>query len=222
MTVTPYYDRDGITIFNADCRDVLPTIDPATVALVLTDPPYGIGLDDHGSHPTWSVIGDHDQELGNEVVTFCRSHNWPLIVFASPMKPWHGAWRQHLVWDKGGAVGGGGDIATCWKFTWELIQVAGTGRLNGQRDSAVLQHYTTPADMTLHPCQKPVPLLRYLIQKTTQPSDVVIDPFMGSGSVARACMDTGRCYIGIELSEAYCEIAVSRLSQTVLPLEIPA
>ena len=43
--MTPYYDDGQVTIYNADCRDILPTIDPKTVDLVLTDPPYGIGWD---------------------------------------------------------------------------------------------------------------------------------------------------------------------------------
>jgi site-specific DNA-methyltransferase (adenine-specific) len=72
--------------------------------------------------------------------------------------------------------------------------------------------------MTLHPCQKPVSLLRYLIQKTTAPGALIADPFMGSGPIARACADLGRRYIGIELEERYCEIAVKRLQQSVLPM----
>ena len=43
-SIPPIYDRDGITIYNADCRDVLPHIDPSSVGLLLTDPPYGIAF----------------------------------------------------------------------------------------------------------------------------------------------------------------------------------
>jgi site-specific DNA-methyltransferase (adenine-specific) len=221
--VEPYYDQDGITIFNADCRDVLPTIDPATVNLVLTDPPYGIALEEHGRNGyDWTVAGDQTQELGQAVLDYFKVAGVGILAFASPKKPWAGAWRQHLVWDKGPAVGGGGDPKTCWKSTWELIQTWNTGILNGPRDSAVLRFWVGQRDYHFHPCQKPVSLLAYLIEKTTKPGDLIVDPFMGSGSVARACLDTGRRYVGIEIHEPYVQIAVKRLSQAVLPLEIPA
>ena len=216
--MTPYYDDGQITIFHADCRDVLPTLEAGSVDLVLTDPPFGISLEEHGRNGyDWTVVGDRDQAVGAEIVALCRER-WPVIAFASPKRPWPGHWRQHLVWDKGPAVGGGGDPATCWKPTWELIQVAGTGKLNGKRDSAVLTYWVGQADYHYHPCQKPISLLRYLIEKTTEPGQLVIDPFMGSGSTLRAAKDLGRRCIGIEIEERYCEISVKRLRQQVLPL----
>jgi DNA modification methylase len=221
--VSPFYSRDGITIYCADCRHVLPGIDPATVALVIADAPYGIGLTEHGrTGRDYGVAGDHDQSLGTAVITACRQNGWPVIAFAHPMRPWPGRWRQHLVWDKGGAVGCGGDIATCWKQTWELIQVAGTGRLSGQRDNAVLRYWVTPQDCTLHICQKPVSLPAYLISKTTKPGDLILDPFMGSGSVPAAAYQLGRRCLAIEIEEAYCRVAVQRLAQRALPLTAPA
>jgi DNA modification methylase len=70
----------------------------------------------------------------------------------------------------------------------------------------------------VHPTQKPVALMRWILTKWSKPGDLILDPYMGSGPVARACLDLGRRYIGVELEERYCEIAVSRLSQQVLPL----
>jgi DNA modification methylase len=71
----------------------------------------------------------------------------------------------------------------------------------------------------LHPTQKPVALMRWIVDRTTKPGDLVLDPYMGSGPVARACMDLGRRYIGIEIEERYCEAAARRLGQGVLDLE---
>jgi hypothetical protein len=125
---------------------------------------------------------------------FC---SWLAVcAFAHHRRPWSGNWRQWLVWDKGPAVGGGGDIATCWKFTWELIQVGGFGRLNGPRDSAALRYWISQADMPDHPTQKPIALMKYLIEKLTQPGDTVLDPFMGSGTTGVACVQTGRRFLG--------------------------
>ena len=67
-----------------------------------------------------------------------------------------------------------------------------------------------------HPTQKPLDLLRYLVETYSKINDVIYDPFMGSGTTARACKDLGRNYIGSEISKEYCEIAEKRLRQEVL------
>lgn len=210
--MTPYYQHGGITIYHGDCRMLLPYAEPFD--LLLSDPPYGIALEEHGRNGyDWTVDGDCSQELGQLVLDTIPG---PQIAFSHPMKPWAGEWRQFLVWDKGPTVGGGGDIATCWKQSWELIQVRRTPRLNGGRDEAVLQFHVTQQDYHWHPCQKPIPLLSYLIQKATAQDHTVLDPFMGSGSTLQAAKNLGRCAIGIEIEERYCEIAANRLAQEVM------
>ena len=222
--VKPYYEEDGIAIVHGDCRELLPLF--GVVDLALTDPPYGIGLDNHDktgkfrSSKTCRIVGDNDISVGTWALKFLEDIDCAVIAFASPHMPWPGEWRQRLVWSKGGAVGGGGDISTCWKFDWELIQVARTGKLNGARDSSVLRYSVTPADLEYHPAQKPLPLLSYLIRKSTEEGDTLIDPFMGSGSTLLSAKNMGRRAIGIEIEEKYCEIAAKRLSQGVLDLEV--
>lgn len=66
-----------------------------------------------------------------------------------------------------------------------------------------------------HPCPRKVAHVRWLIDKWTAPSDVILDPFMGSGTTLRAAKDLGRRVIGIEIEERYCEIAAKRMSQEV-------
>ncbi len=70
----------------------------------------------------------------------------------------------------------------------------------------------------LHPTQKPVKLMIWLLERLTQRGDLVLDPYMGSGPIAKACHLTGRRYLGVEIDEGYCQIAASRLYQQVLPL----
>jgi len=210
---TPYYERNGITIFHGDCRDILPHLGP--VDLVLTDPPYGIALEEHGrSGYDWTIQGDSSSSLGESVLSSVA--NLPTVTFAPLKRPWPGKWRQILIWDKGPAVGGGGDPLTCFKQTAELIQFRNTGHLNGGRDSAVLRFWIAPNDYHYHPVEKPLPLIRYLIQKFTRVDETILDPFMGSGTTLRAAKDLGRRAIGIEIEERYCEIAVKRLAQEVL------
>lgn len=219
--MTPYFDDGQIQIWNADCRDILPTLEAGSVDLVLTDPPYGIALENHGRKDgkrrdrDWTIAGDDSTELGQNVIDFCLAKGWPTVAFASPKYPWSGKWRSLLVWHKPG-VGVGGDPNLCWMADWELIQVANNGPLTGAKESAVIQWPVSSASFADHPCQKPVGLCRKLITK--HGGDLILDPFMGSGTTLRAAKDLGRRAIGIELEEKYCEIAVQRLSQSVLPL----
>ena len=67
-----------------------------------------------------------------------------------------------------------------------------------------------------HPNEKPTSVLSRLVEAMTVSDEVVLDPFMGSGTTLRAAMDLGRKAIGIEIEERYCEIAVKRLAQGVL------
>lgn len=64
---------------------------------------------------------------------------------------------------------------------------------------------------TVHPTQKPVALMEYMVKTYTNPGDVVLDNTMGSGTTGIACMNTGRGFIGIELDEGYFQIAKSRI-----------
>ncbi len=67
-----------------------------------------------------------------------------------------------------------------------------------------------------HPTQKPTSLIRRIIIASSDKTDTILDPFLGSGTTARACKDLGRKCIGIEISKEYCDIAVKRLGQEVL------
>ena len=74
----------------------------------------------------------------------------------------------------------------------------------------------------LHPTQKPVPLLEYLIRTYTNEGETVLDNCMGSGSTGVACVNIGRNFIGIELNENYYNIAINRINQAVREKEVKA
>lgn len=216
----PYYQDSAITIYHADCRDILPEL--PKVDLVLTDPPYGIGIENHGQvgRNRTSIVGDSDMEVGIDLLTWAEINNLPTIVFASPRKPWPGEWRNLIVWDKGGAVGGGGDLDTCLKLSWELIQVRKNKFINGSRDVSVWRYVVTQRDFEYHTCQKPIYIVSRLIDMFSLNADLILDPFMGSGTTLRAAKNLGRKAIGIEIEEKYCEIAAKRMAQTVMELNV--
>jgi site-specific DNA-methyltransferase (adenine-specific) len=92
--------------------------------------------------------------------------------------------------------------------------------ISGKRDGTVLAGFPPVSGSAReHPTEKPVSLLRYLVEKHSPDAGLVLDPFMGAGSTLVAAKRCGRRSIGVELNEHYCEIAAKRLEQEVLPLE---
>lgn len=218
--IEPYYDQDGITIYNADCRDVLRQL---VADVMVTDPPYGIAFKSnmHGAGlETWktrdrpvSIEGDRDTSLRAAALELWAAR--PALVFGSWKVPRPESTRHVLTWLKGDHVGMG-DLSLPWRPNTEEVYVLGSG-FEGHRGSSVLD-FPAPVTWTslgrTHPHEKPVALLRALIEKC--PPGVILDPFMGSGTTLRAAKDLGRRAIGIEIEERYCEIAVKRLAQGVL------
>ncbi len=212
---TPYYDDGQITIYHGDCRDILPTIEAGSIDLVLTDPPYGIGRDgmrestsSHGGRKAYEFLGWDDAPPEQEVfdLIFNVSKNqiiWGANYFTRYLPPSMG-W---LFWDKGQRIAGSdGELAfTSFQRAFRVFTL---NRVAIQMDGAV------------HPTQKPEQLIRWCIANASKPGDLILDPFGGSGTTARAAKDMGRRCILIELEEKYCEIAVRRLQQAVLPLEV--
>ena len=205
MTATPYYDRDGITVYHADCRDVLPNIDPASVALLLTDPPYGIDLDtDYAARmhrsgaPRWPDRVANDAELFDPA-PLLRDYRRLLLFGANyyadrlPLGSW-------VVWHKFDVA----PILSDCELAWH--------NLGGKRVS-YFAHAISQDRTRMHPTQKPVALMQWALDRWTKPGDLILDPYMGSGPIARAAQLLGRRYIGIELVEDYCKAAVNRLAQ---------
>ena len=218
MTLEMPTDENPVVVVEGDCLDVLRAMPDGRVDAVVTDPPYGIALSSHG---TWfrgmtTIAGDESTAIGQKVIDQCHSRQWPVLAFASPLKPWRGDWRQALVWNKGGAVGIGGDRATCWKQSWELIQV---GRLfpevYGDRDEAVLEFPISPSLSRHHPAAKCSRLMRYLVRKLTRPGDTIIDPFAGSGTTGVAAIAEGRKAILIEKEPKYAAICRRRVAEAM-------
>jgi adenine-specific DNA-methyltransferase len=73
-----------------------------------------------------------------------------------------------------------------------------------------------------HPAQKPEALMGQIVGISSRHGDLILDPFMGSGTTLVSAKRYGRRAIGIELEEKYCEIAAKRLAQGALPMEFSA
>lgn len=221
----PYYQDELVTIYNADCADVLPSIDPADVALVLTDPPYGMDyLGNHADRATdgkvggkqassrsWPrVEGDNMPFDPEPLLSYGRCVLWGANFYASKL-PDMGCW---LVFNKRGEGGQSSPMQGDAELAWTNMPSQRVHLFSKVWHGAPRWR----AEPVLHPTQKPVDLMRWIIEKWTEPGDLVLDPYMGSGPVAQACAEMGRRYVGVELVEDYCAAAVGRLSQQALDL----
>lgn len=200
------------TLYRADCRDVLPTL--SIVGAVVVDPPYGIAHSTHGQifANAKRIAGDESLDIANDVREWSRERDTPLCMFFSPYRPMSG-FRNVLCWSKGAHVGIGGDRETCWKRDFELIGVERNGPLSGLRDSAVLSINAVSPPPSEHFAEKPVSLMRYLIEKLDVPS--VLDPCMGSGSTIVAAVELGLPAIGIETDTRWFDCSCRRIEEAV-------
>ena len=210
--IEPYYQDEFCTIYNADCRDVLPQLEP--VDLVLTDPPYGIKWNDTGYFKESRIfhqgVADWDNQPSPETFGLILSKAkegivWGGNYFASSL----GSFVAPLVWDKQNGTNrfADGEIA------WTSFK-SGTVRIFRHQWWGFLKESERGKE-SLHPTQKPVALMKWCIQQAGQ-VETILDPFMGSGTTLVAAKQLGLKSIGIELEEKYCAIAAERLRQRVL------
>jgi site-specific DNA-methyltransferase (adenine-specific) len=223
----PYFERGGIVLYHGDCREILPTLDPASVDLVLTDPPYGIDLDTENRHRKRTALA-----MANDYA--------PVYGDAEPFDPAHLLRFPRLVLFGGNHFAERLPTSSSW-LVWDKVANLRSDRALGFNDNAdaeliwtnlggpvrILRHQwiglmkgTERGDARVHPTQKPVALLRWLIDLYSKPGDMILDPYVGSGTTLRAAIDQGRRAIGCEIEEAYCEIAARRCEQYVLFSEV--
>jgi DNA modification methylase len=198
-----------VKLWCADCREVLPSV-RSEVEAVVTDPPYGIRHHSNGQifKSAQSIEGDSDCSLIEYIDEWTVGEK-ALVAFYSPYMPPRVRWRTVLIWDKGAHVGGGGDMATCWKRDAELIGVKGNRPLNGQRDSCVLRFNAVSPPPSGHFCEKPQPLMQYIVSKLQE--QTICDPYMGSGSTGAASVRLGRRFLGIEIDTHWFGVAQRRI-----------
>lgn len=206
----PYYEHAGITIFNADCREVLPQL---YFDSIITDPPYGVGKDYGQTEDSF--------ECFKGAALFMAHQMCPTAMFVPVCRVWDLPVRPQwmAIWAK--TYGTSGLIAYPVYPHWEgiaLYNLKGDYSGNCGHRSDVFEFEPARAQDSDHPTPKPLALMKALVEWLPCDGDVC-DPFMGSGTTLRAAKDLGRRAIGIEIEEKYCEIAAKRLSQEVFEFE---
>lgn len=223
--LTPYYDEGGITIYHGDCREILPHLPP--VDLVLTDPPYGIGAARKSfggagvkRHMTGIVAGKavpkrdygdadwDDVPPPSDLFEYICGKGMYQVVWGGNYFDL-GPARCYLVWDK---LRGNTDFADA-ELAWTNLDR--TVRVIRYKWNGFLME---KPERRLHPTQKPLEVIKWVIEQCPADCLTLLDPYMGSGTTLVAAKAHGRRAIGIEISEAYCALAVERLAQGVLAL----
>ena len=235
--VAPYYDDGTVTIYHGDALELLPTMQPDRV---ITDPPYG-----HGRYPTDTVIDPQFLrtlvDLAQTTAIFGYPETLARWIVTAPL-PLPAEWVTW--WPTNGHIYGNpqrlpresehiaifGDVLgakrlrrrrsespTGLKIAAERGKQIDTTRLGDVwRDAAPARGFQIRD--RLHPNEKPTAVMHRLIELCTEPGDLILDPFMGSGTTLRAAKNLGRRAIGIEIEERYCELAINRLAQEAMTL----
>jgi len=224
-------------LYHGDCLEMLSDIEDNSIDTVITDPPYGIDYTSHGgpraTDPNIAertrIKGDSSLEEewfqqiyrvlknGSAAYIFCCWTQFSTLE--DILKRIGFKVKTPLIWDKGNC--GMGDLAGDYGCQTEIVFFVTKGRhiLNGRRDRNLLS-YQRPADAyRKHPMEKPVDLLRFLVEKSTESKQTVLDPFMGSGSTGIAVIQAGCSFIGIEINENYFKIAQERIEKAWLETE---
>lgn len=204
----PYYEHAGITIYNADCRDLLPSL--SGFGLALTDPPYNVGIDygtgtndTRADYRAWCSTWLPPLRAAADAVALTPGIG-NLMIWANIAPP---DWT--LCWHKPSAM------SRCYVGfnNWEPVLYWGPRRSMVDVVTAVI---VPDWQVNGHPCPKPLKWASGLIANLSDPGAAILDPFAGSGTVLRAAKDAGRRAVGIEIEERYCEIAARRMAQEVL------
>ena len=216
----PYYEHAGITIYHADCAELLTAL--PQFDLLLTDPPYGIGIDGQkgqirkGSQlrKAHDFKGWDDKPPSDDLLAAAMSKaRWHILWGANYFPASIKANKAWFVWAKG----------QDGQLTQSDGELAYTN-LEGVLRIFTLHRTHLWQEGPQHPTQKPLALMKWCIAQAGRIEEAsnalrvgsVIDPFMGSGTTLDAAKSFGIPAVGIEREESYCEIAAKRLAQEVL------
>jgi site-specific DNA-methyltransferase (adenine-specific) len=237
----PYYEHAGITIYHGDALSCMAEIPSASIDIVFTDPPYSSGARNAAALRTRGSMRRDSGRFGNEdwigsdnltahgftmmvrlfgvealrvtkrnghLFSFIDWRQLPVLQGAIEAAGWSP--RALLVWDKKHFGMGNG-----FRQQAEFILHASKGTADNfiRHDIGTVFTAAREPDEIGHPTAKPPSVVEQCISAV--PGDGVLDPFMGSGTSLLAAKQAGRCAIGIEIEERYCEIAAKRLSQEV-------
>lgn len=228
------FSGDGWRVQLGDSLELLADMKSESVDAVITDPPYMVGAvsigDANSKAGSWvdlmnasfwyrEWMGECWRVLkpGGYMVVFLNWRSSPMLLKACADKKIPAT--SLAVWDKEWiGPAGPAQLRGCY----EMILFSGKppAKIENRSRSDVFRHKWMAGNMgqSGHPAQKPVPLLRELVELVTKPGDLVLDIFCGSATTGIAALQSGRRFEGIEGNPEYFELSGKRLSETSDPL----
>ena len=211
---------DDVTLHLGDCLEYMRTMPDRCVDAVITDPPYGINENGRKNVKRGKIAKPRDygdyrwdaERISRNAIDEIRRVSVEQVIFGgnyyTDFLPVSTSW---IVWDKLNS----GDFADC--------ELAWTSHKRAVRRYAYMWNgmiKQMPEDR-YHPTQKPLSLIKWILENYTQSNNVVFDPFMGSGTTGVACVQMGRKFIGCEIDPGYFAIAEKRIREAQMQLRLP-
>lgn len=211
-------------IYNEDCLEGIKRISDGSIDLIVTDPPYCVGVTSNGWKGTYldnnmirpffnQLVREWERVLKEESEIYINT-DWRSYPFLYPIVQKYFTMRNLIVWDYERLKAG-----NFYRYSYELIIYATKGGRKrrfyaGERDVWRIKpiNYTN-VKTKLHQVQKPVELIEKMITNSSEERDTVLDCFIGSGTTAIACLNLNRQFVGFEIDENYYEIANRRIEE---------
>ena len=214
--IEPAYQSENVTLYLGDCLTILPTLEAGSVDAVITDPPYGLGdwnnrginaggLFDHEITQKWDkpIAQEHIDEI-------FRVSKHQILWGANYYLDYLPRTKQMFVWNKYIRKMHFNDCELAWTSGW--------------REACRVYDLSPSGQKKVHPTQKPLKLILWCIGMLPDGCDLILDPFMGSGTTGVAAVQLGRRFIGVEIDPTYFAIAARRIKQAqqqiIMPLDI--
>lgn len=211
-------------IILGDSREVLKTLQPNSFDLLLSDPPYGMDfksgwntqekIENDKIEDTISLFEDVlklSVPLLKDDAHFYLFGNINFMPQIKPIIEKYLTLKNVLIWDR--QVIGMGDLKS-YGNSYDVVYFGFNKTwkdLNGTRDRDLLSFKRVDPSKNIHPTEKPIEILEYLLKKSSNEGDNILEPFAGGGSTLKACKNTNRIATGIEIEKKYFELIKSRI-----------
>ena len=228
------------TLYNADCFDILKDMPDKSIDLIITDPPYNISRQrkftmkgrkhislDFGEWDKWDTDDEYLEwsklwisechrvlrDSGNIVIWHDKAMPFPYIMGKMGYK-----FKNLFVWNKTNPVPSFMKINFLSGFelaTWCVKDTKDKKTFNFKSQKEMLNYTVHPItcgdERTAHPTQKPIKIIKHLIEVLSNPNDLVLDIFAGSGTTAIVCEELNRRWICVEKEKDYFDLSKNRI-----------
>jgi len=211
-------------IIKGDSRQVLKTLDKKSFDLLLSDPPYGMDFKS-GWNTKDKIQNDKIEdtvklfeEVLKESVPLLKDNahfylfgNINYLPQIKPIIEKYLTLKNILIWDR--QIIGMGDLKS-YGNSYDIVYFGYNKNwkdLNGTRERDILNFQRVDPAKNIHPTEKPLDMLQYLIKKSSNENDNILEPFAGGGSTLLACKNTNRKATGIEIENKYVQLIKERI-----------